>query len=247
MPAIRGVLFDLGNTLLEFDNIHRPEIEERSCGAVCGVLAARDWVPRDRLDEVQAKLVEALRRFERESETTHVEHAAQDLIARALGEIGLPPLEDPLLARLAEAHYAPIAAQVTPYEDTRDTLARLRERGLRLGIVSNTIWPPALHERDLERHDLREFIEIAIYSSVHGWAKPHPSIFLEALRELSLDPAETLFVGDRPDKDVRGARDVGMIPILKAHPINEGIRGQGEAAVIDRLSDLLPLLDARCW
>ena len=47
-------------------------------------------------------------------------------------------------------------------------------------------------------------------SDTVGWRKPHPVIFEQALADMGLAPSECLFVGDRPDIDVVGAKGIGM-------------------------------------
>ncbi len=97
------------------------------------------------------------------------------------------------------------------YDDVRPALERLRARGLRLGLVSNT-------HRCLDtfrRHfDLNPFIDAGVSSSDHGYMKPHPSIFEAALRALDVDAAEALMVGDSLSHDVSGAHQAGMRAVL---------------------------------
>jgi putative hydrolase of the HAD superfamily len=95
------------------------------------------------------------------------------------------------------------------YEDVLPVLADLRERGLKLGLVSNT-------GRDLEEftrhHGLT--VDATVTSGAHGKTKPHPTIFRVALERLAVEPEEAAMVGDSVDDDVEGARAVGMRAIL---------------------------------
>jgi putative hydrolase of the HAD superfamily len=95
------------------------------------------------------------------------------------------------------------------YEDTLPTLERLREHGLRIGLVSNG-------QRDLEefaRHH-RLDVDAAVGSMTHGYVKPHRSIFETALEALGVAPEEAAMVGDSPADDIAGARALGMHAIL---------------------------------
>ena len=68
--------------------------------------------------------------------------------------------------------------------------------------------------------------EAVVISDQVGWRKPSPIIFHEALNRLHLDPADALFVGDRPEIDVLGAKRVGMAAAWVnpgAEPLPEGI------------------------
>ncbi len=59
--------------------------------------------------------------------------------------------------------------------------AGLRERGIRIGVLSNTLWPRAVHEEIFARDDVLALIDGAVYTSEVPWTKPHPEAFLAAL------------------------------------------------------------------
>jgi putative hydrolase of the HAD superfamily len=128
-------------------------------------------------------------------------------------------------------------------------LAALRERGVKVGLLSNTLWPRSQHERWFARDGVLHLIDAAVYSSEIAWVKPHPEAFRTALGAVGVfDPARAVFVGDRPFDDIHGAKSVGMRAVLVPHSnIPEAQRGpvDGEAdAVVTRLSELVPLVDA---
>jgi HAD superfamily hydrolase (TIGR01549 family) len=115
------------------------------------------------------------------------------------------------------------------YEDALPTLAALRERNLRLGLVSNG-------QRDLEefaRHHALD-VDVCVGSMRHGRVKPHRSIFEAALEALDAAPTEAAMVGDSYADDIEGARALGMRAILVDR---EGLH-EGEP---DRIDTLLAL------
>jgi len=93
---------------------------------------------------------------------------------------------------------------------THALLESLRDRGLRVGLVSNALDPPHLLHRDLEQMGVAQRLDVAVFSSEVGWRKPHPAIFERALEAVSAAPEETLFVGDTLATDVAGAAALGM-------------------------------------
>lgn len=93
---------------------------------------------------------------------------------------------------------------------THALLEALRNRGLRLALVSNTASPDWLLRPVLERQGLVERVDAIVLSSEVGKRKPHPVMFERALAELEVRSEEALFVGDRLDADVFGASRVGM-------------------------------------
>lgn len=97
------------------------------------------------------------------------------------------------------------------YPDTRDTLDRLRSRSYRLGVISNwEAWLPML----LDALGIADAFDHVVVSGTCGFEKPDGRIFDQALRVSGYQPAEVVYVGDRPDHDVEPALAVGIKPIL---------------------------------
>jgi putative hydrolase of the HAD superfamily len=131
-------------------------------------------------------------------------------------------LEEGLCARLDEASFAravdaygsaALEYPPAPMPGAAQTLRALADRGVRLGIVSNTgRTPGAVLRRILARHDMLRYFDPAAvsYSDEVGFRKPDARIFQRSLDALGVDPARTLHVGDNPDADVLGARRVGI-------------------------------------
>lgn len=93
----------------------------------------------------------------------------------------------------------------------------VRARGLLVGLLTNTRWPRAWHERLLERDGLLDLFHARIYTSDLPFDKPHPIAFQAVLAALGVtDPSRVLFVGDRLRTDIRGARAAGMRAVLVA-------------------------------
>lgn len=97
------------------------------------------------------------------------------------------------------------------------TLVALRDRGIRVGVLSNTMWPREHHEEVFARDGLLQLIDAAVYSSESSYAKPHADAFMSVLRALNVSPKEAVFVGDRPWDDVHGAQQAGMRAVLIPH------------------------------
>lgn len=110
-----------------------------------------------------------------------------------------------LFDRFAHAHAWEL------YSDVRPALAMLKDKGLKLGIVSN--WDsrlPAL----LSDLGLAELFEQITFSSQEHLEKPNPSIFLSCLSAMGVPPENALHVGDHPIDDFEGAQAAGMHAVL---------------------------------
>jgi putative hydrolase of the HAD superfamily len=95
------------------------------------------------------------------------------------------------------------------YDDALPVLAALRERGIRIGLISNG-------QRDLEEFTAHHGLDVdaVVGSKAHGRVKPHASIFVAALQALDVGPDEAAMVGDSHEDDIEGARALGMRAVL---------------------------------
>jgi HAD superfamily hydrolase (TIGR01549 family) len=97
------------------------------------------------------------------------------------------------------------------YDDVVDSLRLLHARDVRIGLISNTHRCLASFQSHFE---LEGLISAAVSSSVHGYMKPHPSIFEAALRLLDVSAEEAVMVGDSLVHDILGAMQLGMRGVL---------------------------------
>ncbi len=238
---IKAVLFDMGSTLLEFENRPWEGLLQLGIDAVYDALHTRGASLPDRQVFYQ-QFGDAYRATWQEAEQSLVEMEVRVLVENTVQELGMP-LSAAEVWHLVRAHYAPISAQVTIYPDTVETLLHVRQRGLKVGLVSNTVWPGQLHKEDLARFGIFEFFDHLLFSADVGVRKPHPQIFQAALQALDVPPHQAVFVGDRFPEDVAGAKRVGMWSVWKERPDRERDPQIIPDAHIVHLQELLTLLD----
>jgi putative hydrolase of the HAD superfamily len=102
--------------------------------------------------------------------------------------------------------------------DVPELFAGLRERGVRIGVLSNTIWSREYHRGLFARDGVLELIDGDVYSSEIPWVKPHPEAFGAAMSAVGVsDASRAVYVGDRPYEDVFGAQRAGMRAVLVPH------------------------------
>ena len=230
-----AILFDLGGTLAEY--------YDRSQTAA---------VLDEALAEVQKFLEEASllgAAPEAALQQMHSEREAGDYRVRPLVERlmrvfeldGLDPSGN-LALEMCRRFLRPIFARGRCYEDTLPVLRKLRSRGLKTAIVSNTPWgsPGALWREELARLGLSDLVDAAVFCTDVGWRKPARQIFDFALERLHATPQESLFVGDHPVWDIAGARGAGIDALL----IDRYGNVQGEEPVIHNLYELA---NGLCW
>jgi len=131
--------------------------------------------------------------------------------------------------------------------EARPTFERLRALGLKVGVLSNTIWPRAWHVEFFERDGVYDLIDGDVYTSEIPWTKPSPRAFASAMESLGLrDPARCVYVGDRLYDDVWGAQQAGMravhIPLSTIPSTQVGHTEGTPDGVIHALAELPDLL-----
>jgi putative hydrolase of the HAD superfamily len=204
--VLEAVLFDWGDTLMEF--AYSPELV--AAGHQAGLAA----IGRGGLPEVEALTEHFRERYEPLfwAPGTVEEIEYPDLVRRLLADFDVS-IDDDELARYLEAEHTAWDPARRLAAHTHALLESLRERGLRLGLVSNAFDPGWLLHRDLEQMGLEQRLDYSVFSSEVGTRKPHPAIFTRALDALEVSPKHALFVGDRLYEDVRGAGELGMTTV----------------------------------
>lgn len=220
---VEAVIFDWGGTLTPWHTIDFTAEAEALASAVVDA----DETAAERLREATAAVWAR-------SRDAQVSATLADVFAHA----GLSHDEDLLTAyrEFWEPH-----TLLDP--DVPGVFERLRADGLRIGVLSNTVWPAAWHDAFFERDGVRGLIDGAVYTSELPWTKPAPEAFLAAMKGVEVDdPAACVFVGDRPYDDIWGASNVGMRTVLVPHseiPAEQIGHTAGEPdAVAHRLADV---------
>jgi putative hydrolase of the HAD superfamily len=128
--------------------------------------------------------------------------------------------------------------------DALPLLRELRRRGIKIGVLSNTMWPRSAHEKVFVRDEVLDLIDGAVYTSEIDWVKPHPEAFRAVMTTVGeTDPAACIFVGDRPYDDIHGAKSAGMRAVLILNSDVPAFEAAQPDAVITRLGELLDLID----
>jgi putative hydrolase of the HAD superfamily len=122
-----------------------------------------------------------------------------------------------------------------PFSNVHEVLPELRNRSLRMGVVSN--WDKTARDL-LRRHGLISYFEHCIISSEVGVSKPDPQIFRIAQHRANVEPQECLYVGDNYYDDAVGSRKAGMQAIIINRFEKLGVEEIRDVPVIQNLSQL---------
>lgn len=231
--TVAAVIFDWGGTLTPWHTIEAADQWMAFAGAAHADQPADAADAAARLHAAEVRAWEACR-------DEHRSATFADILAAA-------GVEPHAAAELAYREFWDPHTFIDP--EVPELFAALRDRDIRIGVLSNTIWDRAWHEAIFERDGVLDLIDGAVYTSDIPWTKPHPEAFRAAMSAVGVaDPASCVFVGDRPFDDISGARAVGMRAVLVPHseiPLAQQVPVDVHPdAVVDKLSDLLALLDA---
>jgi len=197
---IEAVLFDLGNTLV-YSN---PEDTFQRILAALGIAKS--------LEEVRNAMIKGNKELDIEGNeglSAHEFYTQWNMVQ--LKHLGLEGSEARKIAENINAQWWKFA-EFHIYPEVKDTLQRLKQTGLKLGLVTGGF------EEDIEmilpKTGLDKFFDVKVGVNTTGKRKPHPTAFRYALKQLGVKPREAVFVGDNFEADYAGAQKVGMMPVL---------------------------------
>jgi HAD superfamily hydrolase (TIGR01509 family) len=251
MTAPRVILFDIGSTLWSSPP-EDPQALADCYGRARAVLLETIEEPppiEELIEAVEGHFAEWEDRWRADTEHAHVAQGpTTDYVAKALERFELTLTPDALQrftdALLDTSVYT--AKAETAEEGMVEALEALRDRGLRLGCVSNAFMGAAVLDRIMDEKGLGRHLQFTVSSCEVGWRKPHPAIYEAALELMDVTAAETIFVGDRIDADVEGPAALGMRTVL-THQYREEYPNAGAVqpdAVIGHLRELVDYVDS---
>lgn len=225
--TVSAVIFDWGGTLTPWHSIDPAELWETICAP---------HFPAAQAQAFAAALHAAEERLWQECRVSQ-----RSATMAALFELAGLAASEAMLASYSGA-WKP---HTLTDPDVPELLAYLHSRGIRVGVLSNTMWPRSWHEEVFRRDGVLDLIDGAVYTSEIDWTKPHPEAFRAAMASIGVgDPAACVFVGDRPYDDIFGAKNAGMRAVLVPNSDVPPYPDAVPDAVVSRLADLRPLIDA---
>lgn len=237
MPGkFKAILFDLGGTLIEYENLTWQELSSQGFKLAFEMLQDSIEVLPDKEEFVKLFDYYFESRHE-DSLKTLVEVRVTELVKDCFTTLNLPG-DGFVQEQFLEAYYRPITEQVAMVKDAPKVLDNLRSSGFKLALVSNTIFPGDFHRRELKRLGLFDFFDHLLFSCEVGFKKPHPIIFKKALQAMQVQPEEVIFVGDRLKEDIAGPKSLGMKAILKLREGRDHAEDIKPDAIVNYLSDI---------
>jgi HAD superfamily hydrolase (TIGR01662 family) len=208
--TIRGIIFDLGSTLMYFDGDWEDVV-----GRGAAAMAAFFTRKRVRLDEAAlAETFIAERQAGRQvAYRTDREVTCAESLQAALEKVEAPPAAFALIPEAVRVYFGPEEAAWKAYPDAKTTLKHLFQQGYRLGLLSNATDDPFI-QRLVNRLELRPWLSPTFSSAGLRLRKPLTEPFDLILSRWNLPPESVIMVGDTLNADILGAHNVGMRGVL---------------------------------
>ncbi len=234
-PPIDTVLFDLDDTLHDDTAAYTAA----AARVASDVAADRGIDAGGLLDAYVAEANGFWKKLSTEHLTTPIHDARTQLWYDALAAVGVA--ESALARVCAERYNGYRADELELAPGAMDVLVALRERGCKIGIVTNGF--AATHHEKIDRLALRAHIDGLFLADEMGMVKPDPRVFVHACEALGSVPERSAMVGDRYDRDITGAQEAGLFTVLidvHAIPIPDG--SPAPDATVTVIGDVLAVL-----
>jgi HAD superfamily hydrolase (TIGR01509 family) len=232
--ALRGVLFDVGGTLLR-DDPHQLGDDPKAHS----LARLREAFGED-LPWFAEVLKDELERYEHDGirHRQDTRAAVRALLARAGVSISETEAE-----RIRAACCLPGRLIELPRPGALAALRYARRRGLGVALCTNVLWRTAADSmRDWIERGTGDCIDSHVTSIDVGWRKPHPAMFQRALAELRVDPAEAVMVGNSMEADIAPAKALGLRTVLVRSRDASSADVEPDATV-DEMTELPATLD----
>ncbi len=221
---LRAIVFDLDNTLMDFMKMKELGVQ----GAVAAMVDAGLDMPAE----------DAHRRI---YEIYKVEGIEYQRVFDAFLQEELGRIEPKLLAAAIVGYRRTRESALVVYPHTHQTLVELSKRGLRLGVVSDA--PRMQAWLRLTYLQLQHLFDAVVTFEDTGMRKPAPEPFQRALELLGAPPEEALMVGDWAERDMLGAKRLGMLTAFARYGDTFGTKHSGADYELASIRDLLGIVE----
>lgn len=204
--TIRGVIFDLGSTLIDFAGDYASVFPD-SIAAIADYFLAQG-IHLERSVFI-SQFSQALRDYHNRRDDDHVEHSTYAILLEVLRQFTDPLPEESVLRNGLTAMYAVSEAYWRPKPAMHMVLDQLSASGFKLGLLSNA-GDEANVQRLIDKAAIRDYFDLILISAVLGIRKPDPRPFHQILEQWALTPGEVVMVGDLLEADILGAHRAGL-------------------------------------
>lgn len=221
---IRLIIFDLDNTLTDFVRMKDSSIE----AAVDSMIDAGLMFPPEKIKEEIYSIYE--------QEGIEYQRVFNKLLVNLIGEVDYK-----ILAAGVVGYRRAREASLVLYPHVKVTLIELIKRGLKLAVISDA--PRREAWLRLCYLKLHHMFDLVIAHEDTGEFKPDPAPFKKVLGRLGIKPEEAMMIGDWPERDITGAKEVGIKTVFARYGDTFGTEISGADYDIDDIYSLIKIID----
>lgn len=241
---IEAVIFDLGETLLNFGRVDKAALLDEALHCSYNYLKELSQ-PVGSFRSYRLIHLWGIRWHLLRSWITKDDFDSLDLL-KAYGRRRNFQLDEPQWEELNWRWYRRLSEIGQVESETAGVLKELNNMGLRVGLLSNTFVHKSCLERHLENEGLLQYLPDRFYSYDFQYRKPDARIFQDVAQKMDIDAERTIYVGDRVDNDVNGSLAAGMLPVLKKAYTNENTKIPARTQQIEMIAELPDLIRKIC-
>ena len=222
---IKAVIFDLDNTLVDFMAMKRQAINAAICGMIDAGIELSSEEVRTHIDKIYNE------------QGIEYQLVFDHLLKEVLGRVDYKILSAGIIAyrRAREA-------ALTPYPHVTATLMRLVKNGIRLAVVSDA--PAREAWLRLCQMNFHHIFDVVVTFDDTGERKPGPKPFMMALNKLGdCMPEEVLMIGDWAERDMVGAKNVGMQTAFAGYGDSFGNQQVEADYILSDITDVLKIIE----
>jgi len=224
MPKIKAIIFDLDNTLVDFMKMKDVAIYAAADAMIDAGLPMKKKEAYDRIFNVyKEKGIEYQQVFD-------------SFLIQAFGKI-----DTKILAAGIIAYRRARESVLVSYPRVIITLLELLKRGLKLAVVSDA--PRLQAWLRLCGLNIHNYFDVVVTYEDTNKRKPDAEPFRKTLELLKLESSEVIMVGDWPERDIVGAKPLGMKTVFARYGDTFGTKYSGADWDIDDIYELVKIVD----
>ena len=238
---IKAVLFDLGETLLDFGKVNTLKFFKQGARLSYDFLKNHNQpVGNFRIYCWHSLLSLRFRNFI--SRITGRDFDSLSLLKKIGSKKGIQ-LNKRQWQQFAWLWYEPLSKICKVRPEVTEALRTLKQRGLKLGILSNTFIHSSTLEKHLQQLGMLDLFDVTMYSYQFAFRKPHPRIFIKAADKIGERLPNIMYVGDRINVDIKPALMLEMYAVLKNAHTNMNKNSPEGAKRISSIEELPAIIE----
>jgi len=199
----KAVLFDLDNTLYDYNPVHKKALKQAHKILKKNIkISFKKFLNLYKISKAE---------IHKELSGTASAHN-RILYFQRLIEKTKKTVEPKIILKLFNVYWNTFLKNMKLRKNTLSTLKKIKEKGLRIVIVTDLTTHIQL--RKLKKLRIADYVDFLVTSEEAGSEKPHSIMFLSALNKLKILPKDAIMVGDNTVTDIEGANAVGLDTIL---------------------------------